>query len=263
MSDDRRSTWSRRRAIGGLVAGALGAAPARLLAECLATPGAELDGAAAGAWGGPFWRQGAPFSANFRGEREDGKILVVSGRLLDADGCRPLAGAVIDIWACDPDGVYHNDETSVAAGRFRGRLRTDGDGFYEYETLAPVPYRVDGSSTPRAHPLPRERRGTRELPDADVLRRRSLPRARSSGPGARAAGAPTHGARRGKPRPRARVTRRLLHDALRRHASPARGIADRRRKRRSGRRRATRWSTASASVVWRRRNTAGCAAATL
>jgi protocatechuate 3,4-dioxygenase beta subunit len=58
----------------------------------------------------------------------------------DTDGA-PLAGAVLEIWECDEDGLYdvqHEGELTAA----RGRLRADECGEFRFWALTPVPYAI-------------------------------------------------------------------------------------------------------------------------
>lgn len=136
-------TISRRSALAG-GAGLLlapGVAPslghAQSPAACIAT-GADILG--------PFHRAGAPFRANLAPPGAAGTGLKLGGRVLAPDCVTPLAGVVLDIWQADHAGEYDNAEASPgdpdAGTRFRGRLRTDGDGRYELLTIVPGRYQI-------------------------------------------------------------------------------------------------------------------------
>lgn len=49
--------------------------------------------------------------------------------------CRPVAGAVVDIWHCDEQGRYDNQ-----GYRYRGHQFTDGAGSYQFKTIRPTLY---------------------------------------------------------------------------------------------------------------------------
>lgn len=73
-----------------------------------------------------------------------GDDLNVSGRVMNLDGS-PVAGARIDVWQCDAQGIYRHP--GAAHGErmdpgFRGfaRLQTDNSGSYHFDTILPVPY---------------------------------------------------------------------------------------------------------------------------
>lgn len=95
---------------------------------------------------GPFHRRGAPFRAKVTPPLEPGMVLLVSGRVYGLDTRRPLANAVIDIWQANAQGRYDNDDPKrpPAADVFlnRTRLITDENGYYEFETIKPGPYRI-------------------------------------------------------------------------------------------------------------------------
>ena len=52
-----------------------------------------------------------------------------------------MAGAVIDLWQADPSGSYDNGSDEM---RYRGKVSTDADGVYVFETLLPGRY-LNGS----------------------------------------------------------------------------------------------------------------------
>ncbi|NKC34320.1 dioxygenase family protein [Falsiroseomonas selenitidurans] len=95
---------------------------------------------------GPFFRPGAPFRASLAPAGAAGTWLRLGGRVLAPDCTTPLASVVLDVWQADHDGHYDNAEPGAAdpAGgtRFRGRLRTDGEGRYELRTILPGRYRI-------------------------------------------------------------------------------------------------------------------------
>ena len=84
---------------------------------------------------GPFYTPGTPRRANLREPGTTGEPLVLEGFVLTPD-CRPVAGAVIDIWHCDERGHYDNE-----AFRYRGHQFTDAAGAYRFETIRSTRYR--------------------------------------------------------------------------------------------------------------------------
>lgn len=62
---------------------------------------------------------------------------------INADGCHPLAGALVDIWQCDAMGVYSgvkdiNGFFDTTGKQFlRGHQVTDSDGIARFETIYP------------------------------------------------------------------------------------------------------------------------------
>lgn len=125
----------RRRFLGALGLGSLAlAASSRsvlALAQCRRTePNIE----------GPFHRPGAPFRSQLAEAWPRG--LILSGVVTDTR-CRPLAGAVLDIWQADEHGEYDLD-----GDRFRGQLRTDARGGYQLRTVHPGAYQNGGTYRP-------------------------------------------------------------------------------------------------------------------
>jgi len=96
---------------------------------------------------GPYYLAGAPSRTQIAGSAEPGERLLISGRVLGPDCVTPLAGALIDVWQADKDGVYHGAEAEY---RLRGQMLTDADGSYEFETVMPGQYAL-GSSFRPAH----------------------------------------------------------------------------------------------------------------
>jgi protocatechuate 3,4-dioxygenase beta subunit len=83
---------------------------------------------------GPYHLNNMPERATIAGAN-DGMILIVQGRLLNTR-CQPLANVLIDVWQANGRGVY----SEVAGGWGRGKVKTDADGHYRYETVYPGPY---------------------------------------------------------------------------------------------------------------------------
>lgn len=94
---------------------------------------------------GPFYRAGAPFRTRLAGPDERGERLTISGQVLGLPDCRPLPGAVLDVWHADARGLYSNmlglgDPNDPATFRLRGSLHTGEDGRYRLETVLPGHY---------------------------------------------------------------------------------------------------------------------------
>jgi hydroxyquinol 1,2-dioxygenase len=93
---------------------------------------------------GPFYVENPPefaLGANIAGKMK-GTPAYVSGSVSSQDGA-PLAGAIVDVWHSDDDGLYdvqQLDKLGGAAGR--GRFRTDGQGRYHFWTIKPTCYPV-------------------------------------------------------------------------------------------------------------------------
>ncbi|NND05240.1 MAG: hypothetical protein HKN87_02570 [Saprospiraceae bacterium] len=89
---------------------------------------------------GPFYRPGAPFRNNIIPVNSKGTPLNLRGIVLGDDGKTPLEDAIVEIWQCDENRYYDNTSDDF---RFRGALRTNADGRYHFNTIVPVPYKVD------------------------------------------------------------------------------------------------------------------------
>lgn len=64
----------------------------------------------------------------------------VEGRVTDTDG-NPVAGARIEAWECDEDGLYDVQYDDQRMSN-RAHLFTDEDGYYSFWGLTPVPYPI-------------------------------------------------------------------------------------------------------------------------
>ena len=95
---------------------------------------------------GPFYKPDTPERRMLRDAATAGAPLALRGRVFGED-CRPLAGAVVDVWSCDGNGVYDND-----GYRLRGHQFTDAGGAFAFETVKPKDYRNFGiHRTPHIH----------------------------------------------------------------------------------------------------------------
>ncbi|CAH1793211.1 unnamed protein product [Owenia fusiformis] len=65
----------------------------------------------------------------------------IKGYVKNVD-CDALSGAKIEIWQADEEGGYHNDNTC------RGYILSDENGFYNFETIHPGRYVVNGQFRP-------------------------------------------------------------------------------------------------------------------
>ncbi len=91
---------------------------------------------------GPFFVEGSP-RVELGGDiaaGAPGRPCHVSGRVLD-DGGAPVAGARVELWEADDDGLYdvqYADDRTQA----RGHLFTDADGGYRFWSVLPAPYPI-------------------------------------------------------------------------------------------------------------------------
>ncbi len=66
----------------------------------------------------------------------------VSGQVSDLQG-KPVAGAVVEIWQCDHEGVYRHSRSSGSkpmAFQGFGKVQVAADGRYRFRTIKPVTY---------------------------------------------------------------------------------------------------------------------------
>ena len=82
---------------------------------------------------GPYFTAASPVKPDLRADGP-GTVLALSGFVLTRQ-CRPVAGALVDLWHADDHGEYDN-----AGYRFRGRQFTDAQGRYQFITRVPGLY---------------------------------------------------------------------------------------------------------------------------
>lgn len=97
---------------------------------------------------GPFYREGGPelpeggnIAAGIQETADSGTPTIVTGRVLDMDG-NPIAGAMLDVWQADPDGLYDSQRPDLEELHMRGIFHTDAAGRYLIRTTRPVHYQI-------------------------------------------------------------------------------------------------------------------------
>jgi catechol 1,2-dioxygenase len=93
---------------------------------------------------GPFHRLGAPempAGGNIAHRDATGTPALVSGRVLDLAG-KPVAGAVLDVWQAQSNGLYDSQDKTPENLHMRGKFRTDPNGRYLLRTVIPVNYPI-------------------------------------------------------------------------------------------------------------------------
>lgn len=107
---------------------------------------------------GPFYPRHFPLDADAdlvqiagRSGRAKGQVTYLSGTVVSESGAA-IAGADVEIWQCDANGVYHyiGSLPPDADPDFQGygRARTDAAGAFRFRTIRPVPY---PGRTPHIH----------------------------------------------------------------------------------------------------------------
>lgn len=94
---------------------------------------------------GPFHVAGAPEYAHGDDVANGaaGSPCVVSGRVAGPDG-EPVAGAVIEVWQADEEGMYDVQRADLAQAQGRGVLRSGAQGEFHFRTVVascyPIPH---------------------------------------------------------------------------------------------------------------------------
>jgi protocatechuate 3,4-dioxygenase beta subunit len=83
---------------------------------------------------GPFFKPKSPERNDLRESGTGGRPFELSGFVLTRR-CRPLGGAVVDIWHADDKGEYDN-----TGFRYRGHVTTGPDGAFRFRTIVPAVY---------------------------------------------------------------------------------------------------------------------------
>jgi hydroxyquinol 1,2-dioxygenase len=93
---------------------------------------------------GPFHRLGAPEmppGGNIAHHDTTGVPTMVRGRVLDLDG-KPIAGAVLDVWQTQTNGLYDSQDEGLDGLHMRGKFTSDAEGRYLIRTVRPVNYPI-------------------------------------------------------------------------------------------------------------------------
>lgn len=83
---------------------------------------------------GPFFKPRSPQRADLRAPGMRGRPCDLSGFVLTRT-CRPVPGALVDLWHADDEGEYDN-----VGFRLRGHVFTDAGGRYAFRTIVPGNY---------------------------------------------------------------------------------------------------------------------------
>jgi hydroxyquinol 1,2-dioxygenase len=92
---------------------------------------------------GPFHIDGSP-PLPFGGDMSDGlpgQPLYVTGTVKDLSGAA-VAGAVLDVWQADDEGLYESQIPEIDEARLRATYTTREDGSYCLRTVAPRGYSI-------------------------------------------------------------------------------------------------------------------------
>ena len=83
---------------------------------------------------GPFFKPASPLRGDLREPGMAGRPAELAGFVLTRS-CRPVAGALIELWHADDQGAYDN-----TGFRLRGHLFADAKGRYTFKTIMPGLY---------------------------------------------------------------------------------------------------------------------------
>jgi len=83
---------------------------------------------------GPFFKPSSPERSDLREPGTGGHPFELSGFALTRS-CRPITGAVVDLWHADEKGEYDN-----TGFRYRGHVITGPDGAFRFRTIMPALY---------------------------------------------------------------------------------------------------------------------------
>lgn len=131
----RRLVLERGLALGGLGLGATFAT--KLFAQGTAAPTPECrDGEdpTEAQIEGPFFKPRSPERANLIEAQPRGPVYEIEGFVLTRS-CRPVPGALLDLWHADENGDYDN-----SGFRYRGHVFADAAGRYRFRTILPGLY---------------------------------------------------------------------------------------------------------------------------
>jgi catechol 1,2-dioxygenase len=93
---------------------------------------------------GPFYVHNPPqleLPYNLAGPDEPGDPLIFRGRVLSAAG-EAIAGASLDVWHANAEGVYDVQDPTLTETRLRGVLFADENGDFEFQTVVPGAYEL-------------------------------------------------------------------------------------------------------------------------
>ena len=83
---------------------------------------------------GPYFKPQSPLRSDLREQGTAGRPVELSGLVLTR-ACRPLTGALVDLWHANDNGEYDNKGFHL-----RGHLLTDSEGRYAFHTILPGLY---------------------------------------------------------------------------------------------------------------------------
>jgi hydroxyquinol 1,2-dioxygenase len=97
---------------------------------------------------GPFHVDGAPHYANGAdvGNGAVGEPCVVRGTVRGLGGS-PIAGARLEVWQADSEGLYDVQRPGLERAQGRGVLHSDAEGRFHFRSIVPVAYPIPDDGT--------------------------------------------------------------------------------------------------------------------
>lgn len=93
---------------------------------------------------GPFWRMHSPrtdHGGSLLRSPTAGDALFATLHVVDREG-HPVADAEVDIWHCNAEGLYENQDERQADHNLRGKFITDADGRIAFRSIKPAGYPI-------------------------------------------------------------------------------------------------------------------------
>ncbi len=94
---------------------------------------------------GPLYRRNAPWRTQLCPIDERGEPLLITGTVTTSVDCQAVAHAILDVWQTNAKGLYSNllgleNPSNPRAFNLRGRMTTDEEGRYRFESIVPGRY---------------------------------------------------------------------------------------------------------------------------
>jgi protocatechuate 3,4-dioxygenase beta subunit len=94
---------------------------------------------------GPLYRRGAPWRTRLCPIDEPGEPLSIVGTVTASANCQPIVDATLDIWQTNARGLYSNllglqNPSDAGTFNLRGRMKSDGEGRYGFQSIVPGRY---------------------------------------------------------------------------------------------------------------------------
>lgn len=99
---------------------------------------------------GPYYEPGAPARAVLATATEPGTRLLLTGKVLGPDCLAPMVGYVVDVWQADDAGTYYMNGAADDY-RLRGKVTTNAQGQFQFQTIIPGRYTNDLGEFRPAH----------------------------------------------------------------------------------------------------------------